>query len=84
MASYIFQHLKGIYYATRSGGEYLYKKSEAEQHLRYLRDAGYIGSVHVGGLADGENLVNKIKLTPAGNFYVEIREEYERGGQHNA
>jgi predicted nucleotide-binding protein len=43
MASYIFRHLKGIYYASRSGGEYLYKKNESEQHLRYLRDAGYIG-----------------------------------------
>jgi hypothetical protein len=78
MASYIFRHLKGIYHAKQSGYEYLYRKTESEQYLRYLRDAGYIESVHIGGLADGENLVNKIKLTPAGNFYVEIREEYEK------
>jgi predicted nucleotide-binding protein len=83
MAYYIFYHLKGIYHAQRNRSEYLFRK-DFEQALRYLRDAGYIESVHIGGLADGENLVDKIKLTPVGNFYVETREDYEKGGQPNA
>lgn len=85
MGFYIFRHLKGIYHAQRNNEEYLYRKNgNFERELRYLRDVGYIESVHIGGLGDGENLVDKIKLTPAGNFYVEIREQYEKGGHQNA
>ena len=79
MAFYIFRHLEGIYDGKRKRGEYLFRKNgNFERELRYLRDAGYIEWISISGLVEGQNLVNALELTPAGNFFVEVRREYER------
>jgi hypothetical protein len=45
-----------------------------EHDIRFLRDHGYIEFVEIRGLPDGADLVSAVKLTPVGNFYVELRE----------
>jgi hypothetical protein len=80
MSHLIFQHLAGIYHANKTGGEYLFQGNlEAfSRDLRFLRDHGYFHHFGVGELRDKQNLASSLRLTPAGNFYVELREELER------
>jgi hypothetical protein len=49
--------------------------------MRFLRDHGYIEMISIGGLREGQNLVEVVKLTAVGNFYVELREAYEKQGK---
>jgi len=79
MASYIFKHLQYVYHAQRKDpgwpDEYLFRKNPPFEHdLRFLRDHGYVEFLEIGSLNDGENLVNRLTLTPVGNFYVDLRE----------
>jgi hypothetical protein len=79
MASYIFKHLQHVYHGQRRDSdwpsEYLFRKNLPFEHdLRFLRDHGYIEFLEIGSLPDGENLINRLILTPVGNFYVELRE----------
>ncbi len=79
MGFYIFRHLKEIYHRQRDGTEYLYRKNgNFERELRYLRDGGYIEMVDIDAIPDRQNLIGVVRLTPVGNFYVELRENYER------
>jgi hypothetical protein len=80
MSFLIFQRLSGIHRAARQGGEYLFQGDlEAfRRDLRFLRDHGYLHHFHVNELQDGQNLASSLRLTPAGTFYVEFREEFER------
>ena len=79
MASYIFKHLQYVYHGQRKDPgwpeEYLFRKNPPFEHdLRFLRDHGYIEFMEIGTMNDGENLVRSMKLTPVGNFYVDLRE----------
>jgi hypothetical protein len=56
----------------------------SSESFTYLRDAGHIEMLDIGGLSDRENLVDKIQLTPAGNFYIEVRQEYENRASQNS
>jgi hypothetical protein len=59
--------------------EYLFKKKgNFDHHIRFLRDHGYLEmTFRVGDLIDGENIAQKVKLTPVGRFYVEVRKHYK-------
>jgi hypothetical protein len=85
MASYIFDHLQYVYHGQRKdsgwSNEYWFRKNAPFEHdLRFLRDHGFIEFLEIGSLLDGENLVNRLTLTPVGNFYVELREGAKSGG----
>jgi hypothetical protein len=78
MSGYIFELLARLYHGNRDGGEYLFRDDEAmKRDLRYLRDHGYLEHFYIGYLNDGENLIGKIRLTPVGNFLVELREPFQ-------
>jgi hypothetical protein len=73
---YLFKMLADFYHLARcQGGEYLFRDDERTRHsLRFLRDHGYLEHFRIGDLQDGENLMAKIKLTPVGNYLVELRQ----------
>jgi hypothetical protein len=73
---YLFKMLATFYHLERSeAGEYLFRDDDRmRQDLRFLRDHGYLEHFTIAELRDGENLVGKIRLTPVGNYLVELRE----------
>jgi hypothetical protein len=78
MAWFLFGHLKSIYYAQKTGGEYIFHKNDDfVDDLLYLRDNGYIEIHGIRQLDHGVNLAEKVKLTPIGSYYVELREQRE-------
>jgi hypothetical protein len=78
MSYFIFDLLAKLYHRSRDGGEYLFRDNEEmKRDLRFLRDHGYLEHFNIGGLSDGENLVGQIRLTPVGNFLVELREQLQ-------
>ena len=82
MAFFLFERLKGLYYARKSNGEYLFHKTDDFiKDLRYLRDNGYIEIIGIGQLHDGQDIAQVVKLTPIGEYYVDLREEYETKGR---
>jgi hypothetical protein len=85
MAWYLFDLLKGIYYAQKTGAQYLFRKNDQfMNNLRYLRDNGYIGIEGIRTLQDGQNLAHLVRLTPIGSYYVELREKSEEEAQKSA
>jgi hypothetical protein len=76
MSWFIFDLLSKLYHRNREGGEYLFRnKGTMHRDFRFLRDHGYLEHFNIGDLHDGENLVGRIKLTPVGNYFVEVREQ---------
>jgi hypothetical protein len=75
MSHYIFEHLSQLYRRNRNGGEYLYHPGAMDHDLQFLIDNGYLQIFNIGELKDRDNLVGRIKLTPVGNFLVELREQ---------
>jgi hypothetical protein len=85
MSSYIFDLLAKLYHGNRHGDEYLFRDDESmKRDLRYLRDHGYLEHFYMGDLYDGENLIGQIRLTPMGNFLVELREQLHRRSAEEA
>jgi hypothetical protein len=79
MAWFLFDLLKGIYYAQKKNEEYPFSKDKDHiKNLTFLRDNGYIEIIGIRKLSDNDNLARLIKLTPIGSAYVEIRERRER------
>jgi hypothetical protein len=79
MAGFIYEHMKNIYFAKREGKPLIYEHigQTAKRELQFLMDNGYIRHVKLDELRSGDDLAQKIKLTPAGVWYVELREEME-------
>jgi hypothetical protein len=77
MSWYIFTMLAQLYHRNTTGQEYLYRDGDMARDLRFLRDHGYLEHFNIAGLHDGENLVEKVRLTPIGNFLVELREQMQ-------
>lgn len=84
MSSFIFKHLSNIYHRKNSKQkqEYLYHDNEAmRREMYYLSDNGFIeptnNSQPLGfdRSLDGKDLVEIVKLTPIGNFLVELRDD---------
>ena len=79
MAWFLFDLLKGIYYAQKNNGKYLFDKNGNNiDNLIFLRNNGYIDLHGVRQLEHGVNLGKIVKLTPIGNYYVELREKREK------
>jgi hypothetical protein len=79
MAFYLVEMLRDFRrLKAQPNGEYKFRKSTAfESNLRYLRDHGHIEMIQIRPLADGEDILPKIKLTPAGSRFLELRDEYD-------
>jgi len=81
MAFFLFERLKGLYYARKNNSEYLFHQTDDFiKDLRYLRDNGYIEILGIGQLHDQQDIAHVVKLTPIGEYYVHLREEYETKG----
>ena len=82
MAFFLFDRLKGLYHARKNGTEYIfYETDDFIKDLRYLRDHGYIEILGIRQLHDRQDIAPIVKLTPIGNYCVELREEYEKASQ---
>jgi hypothetical protein len=85
MAWYLFQLLADLHHRTQEQGEYLFRGSEATRRdLRFLRDHGYLEHFVIGDLADGQDLVRTVRLTPLGRILVEMREARREHGAGTA
>jgi hypothetical protein len=77
MAYYLYDILR-IFDECQRGvrKEFKFKKTD-EHSLRFLRDNGYIEQTFkIASLTEGENLADKVKLTPIGKFYIELRKSF--------
>lgn len=76
---YIFDLLSKLYHRNREGGEYLFRENDDAmmRDLRFLRDHGYLEHFQIADLRDKQDLVGTLKLTPVGNFLVELREQLQ-------
>lgn len=77
LSFYLFKHLSKLYH----GGEYRFHKDNLEKDLRLLRDLGYLEYFKISDLQDNDNLSDKIKLTPLGRLFVELRESKEQSNK---
>jgi hypothetical protein len=78
MSGYLFNLLSQLYHRARDGGEYRFTNDESMiRDLRYLRDHGYLEHFYIRQLPEGTNLAGQLKLTPVGNYFVEVREALE-------
>jgi len=80
MAHYLYEMLSEFYACDQgSKPEYNFTHNSTSNPLRYLRDHGYLErTFSIRDLKDGENIAQKVKLTPVGKFYVELRRDYEK------
>jgi hypothetical protein len=79
MSFHIYNLLRD--FAKNKYHEFLYRSSEHEDIIRFLRDNGFIEMVQMRKLREGENIVGKIIPTPIGRFYIEQREKFENTGK---
>jgi hypothetical protein len=79
LAEYMYSHLRNLFYAKRNKAELRY--DDVNDHLRrellFLADNGYIDHIDFWKLTSGEDLTQRINLTPAGQWLVQLREERE-------
>jgi hypothetical protein len=80
IAFYIYDKLKHLHLgALNPDGpyrEFKYYDEEGFNHdLRYLRDHGYLEMFHFSDLVPEENLVVKLKVTPMGQRFVDLKEK---------
>lgn len=81
MSWYIYDILKRL----RDGNqEYIYDDSEhVRRNLQFLQDHGFVNfKPLLSDLKKGDNLIGYINLTPCGQRFVELREQYESEYQH--
>jgi hypothetical protein len=88
MSFHIYKHIQELHKKSQMPGEmYLYRRYH-KQDMYFLRDHGYIekktdGSeqdnfLRIGSLVPEQtNLLDVVKLTPAGTLYFELRELFE-------
>lgn len=72
LSYYLSDILKAIYNKEvyEFGG-----KEDQRRNLRFLRHCGYLHHFETDKLEPGENLSNKLRLTPAGECIVELRKK---------
>jgi hypothetical protein len=79
LAGYMYGHLQHVLYAQRDKSALTYDR--VDDHLRrellFLADNGYIEHMNFWELTTEDDLAQKIKLTPAGQWLVQLREERE-------
>jgi hypothetical protein len=79
MAFHIYDKLKFLALGAENPGgqfaEYVYVKDEPFDHdLRFLRDHGYLEHFQISGLAPGQNLVGRLRVTEMGKEFVKLKE----------
>jgi len=99
MSSEAYKHLWHIHHGRlqverREPGseylEYLYHDNEQmHREMYFLKDHGYLQPVSGGDLyfsnnIDGVNLVDIVKPSAIGSFYVDLRKEYEENVLHES
>jgi hypothetical protein len=81
MSESIYKHLWEIDYRTSNGGEYLYRENPPfKREMYYLRDNGYIENIKADFIdfdshMHDKDLTQLVKLTPIGNFIIQMRKE---------
>lgn len=77
MAYYLYDMLR-VFDECQRGVRKEFRFKKADEHsLRFLRDNGYIEQTFkIGTLTEGENLADKLKLTPIGKLYIELRKSF--------
>lgn len=76
MAWFLFDLLKGIYYAQKNNEEYSFNKNKSNtDNLLFLRNNGYIEIQGIRQLEHNSDIAKIVKLSPIGKSYVEIREK---------
>lgn len=79
MSGFIYGKLQQIYYAQKEQRPLVYAHigQTVRREMRFLTDSGYIEDLKIDELKDGDDLAAKVRLTPAGEWYVELRERLE-------
>jgi hypothetical protein len=82
MGEHIYRHLRALHDFERNipghVPEYkFWKYGPMWQEIRFLVDHGYIELLNPDDLPDQADLTRIVRLTPVGNYYVELREEAE-------
>lgn len=77
MAYYLYDMLRFFDECQRGvRKDFKFKRSD-EHSLRFLRDNGYIEQTFkITTLTEGENIADKLKLTPIGKLYIELRKSF--------
>ena len=76
MAWFLFDLLKGIYYAHKNNEKFVFNKNKSNtDNLLFLRNNGYIEIHGIRQLEHNSDLAKLVKLSPIGKSYVEIREK---------
>lgn len=82
MGEHVFRHLKLIYHSQmKDPGSVPDYKFQAHgpmrQEIRFLVDHGYTELLNTDALEDQQDLTKVVRLTPVGNYYVDLREQSE-------
>lgn len=79
MAGFIYGHLQTLYFAKRNQKPMIYDHigQTVRREIQFLTDNGYIKHVSQDELRAETDLSQRLDLTPAGEWYVELREAME-------
>ncbi|OPY86346.1 MAG: hypothetical protein A4E72_01687 [Syntrophus sp. PtaU1.Bin208] len=75
LSYYLYDYLKRLY--LKKEFKFDITKPYLLPRLILLRDLGYLEMFHEHNIHPGDNLNQKLKLTPAGEYFVELREKKE-------
>jgi len=82
MGEHVYRHLRALHDFERNVPGHVpeykfWKNGPMRQEMRFLVDHGYIELLNPDDLNDQADLTRIVRLTPVGNYYVELREEAE-------
>jgi hypothetical protein len=79
MSGYIYGHLQKLCLSRRAAKSLIYKRIDetVRAEFQFLIDHGYIRHIDVKSLQSDENLAARLEPTPAGEWYVDLREQLE-------
>ncbi len=82
MGEHVYRHLRALHDFERNVPGHVpeykfWKHGPMWQEIRFLVDHGYIELLNPDDLNDQADLTRIVRLTPVGNYYVELREEAE-------
>lgn len=78
MAYNHYDRLKELHDCCNNNNSYKFSKDDGIiGQLLYLRDNNFIELWGIRGFEDGRDISKDLKITPTGEFYIELREKYE-------
>jgi hypothetical protein len=79
LAGYMYGHLQHLYLAKAHNEPLHYEQigDNVKRELEFLADNGYIEHINFRELTPQDNLAQRLSITPAGEWLVELREEKE-------